>query len=131
MKKVYILFLALMLLSWSASSQLDSITNVRLTFTPAAGDAIVATATDSGSGLIADGAITLTGNSGTNSAWVITDDQGNILIAGNWNKIIDILKRDGYFASLNIPRLKNWRTCARIFDNKVLVMYYNEPLQVF
>jgi len=29
--------------------------------------------------MLAPGSITLTGNSGTNSAWVVTDDQGNIL----------------------------------------------------
>ena len=59
------------------------------------------------------------------------DDDGNILIAGNRNKKIDILKRDDSFVSLNIPGLYENPTCVRVFDNKLFVMHYKEPLQVF
>jgi Trk K+ transport system NAD-binding subunit len=58
MYKLY-LFLGILLLSFSATAQLDNITGVTLTFTPTAGTAVTATATDSGNGLTVDGGITL------------------------------------------------------------------------
>jgi len=58
MHKFYLLLGAL-LLSWTASAQLNNITGVTLTFTPTTGMAITATASDSGSGLAVDGPVTL------------------------------------------------------------------------
>ncbi len=59
MNKFYFLLSALLMLSWTANAQLDNITGVTLTFTPPAGSAVVATASDSGGGLAVDGPVTL------------------------------------------------------------------------
>jgi Trk K+ transport system NAD-binding subunit len=58
MYKFY-LFLGALLLSFSATAQLDNITGVTLTFTPTSGTVVTATATDSGNGLTVDGDVTL------------------------------------------------------------------------
>ncbi|MEM1324427.1 MAG: T9SS type A sorting domain-containing protein [Bacteroidota bacterium] len=58
MNKFYFLLSTFLLCSWIASAQLD-ITGVTLTFTPETGAPVVATATDNGTGLMPDGAVTL------------------------------------------------------------------------
>ena len=59
MNKFYFLLSTLLMLSWTANAQLDNITGVTLTFTPPAGSAVVATASDGGGGLAVDGPVTL------------------------------------------------------------------------
>ena len=59
MNKFYLLLGTFLMLSWTASAQLDNITGVTLTFTPSMGSPVVATATDSGSGLAVDGPVNL------------------------------------------------------------------------
>jgi len=63
MKKIYLVFAFIIGIAAATSAQLDSITGVTLTFTPDAGPSITATATDSGSGLVADGPILLSESS--------------------------------------------------------------------
>ncbi|MEM7572865.1 MAG: T9SS type A sorting domain-containing protein [Bacteroidota bacterium] len=59
MNKFYLLFVALFMLTGTALAQLDNITGVTLTFTPAMGPTVTATATDGGGGLAVDGPVTL------------------------------------------------------------------------
>ena len=59
------------------------------------------------------------------------DDEGNILIAGNDNTQIDILKNDGSFVSLKIPELEYGPMYARVFDNKLFVVPFRKVIQVF
>ena len=59
MKKLYLLLSALFVLSGVGFAQLENTARVTLTFTPTSGSAVVATATDTGSGLAVDGPVTL------------------------------------------------------------------------
>jgi hypothetical protein len=59
MNKIYFLLSLLFLCSWTASAQIGDVTGVTLAFNPEMGAPVVATATDNGSGLEPDGAITL------------------------------------------------------------------------
>ncbi len=59
MKKYYLLLGTLLLFTGTVFAQLDNITGVTLTFTPGSGSPVVATANDTGNGLVVDGAISL------------------------------------------------------------------------
>ena len=59
------------------------------------------------------------------------DDEGNILVAGNDNKRIDVLKADGSWGSLEMDGLEERPVCARIFGNKLFVKPRDKPMQVF
>ena len=59
------------------------------------------------------------------------DDEGNILVAGNDNRRIDVLKTDGSRRSLNINGLDELPVCARVVGSKLFVKPESKPMQVF
>ena len=68
---------------------------------------------------------------GNEGASIGMDDDGNILIAEDLKGKINISKNDGSLVNLNIPALGQRLQCARIFGDKLFVMYLRQPMQVF
>ena len=63
------------------------------------------------------------------------DSSNNILIAGNENHRLDVLRADGSFCTLPVHGLKRYPMCARMYQGKLYVMVYVSSvvvhLQVF
>ena len=61
-----------------------------------------------------------------------SDEFNNILIAGNANHRMDVLKADGQFQSLPLAGLGKNPMCARLHRDKLFVaLWYAKTLQVF
>ena len=59
------------------------------------------------------------------------DDEGNILVAGNDNRRIDILKADGSWGNLGIEGLEEFPACARVVGHKLFVKPTLGSMQLF
>ena len=59
------------------------------------------------------------------------DDEGDILVAGNDNRRIDILKADGSWGNLGIVGLEEFPGCARVVGHKLFAKPALESMQLF
>ena len=57
------------------------------------------------------------------------DDDGNIIIAGNWKNYIDILKCDGSLVNVYVHEIGRPQ-CVRVLENQLFVMSSGKPMQV-